>query len=188
VLQGVRIPIACLDRSRQKPVRQVSFPELRGLPRQVEAEFLLRTLGRFGGAENLDSGGRMAFQVGLQRAHRSRHGGEPVAARPQESGGIGVSVLSVTQNPDGTLTFHNQHSWVTVSGDTIETKPAAATAFPTGIQGLYAVSYTNGVVITGGTGRFANAAGKIHGWGAANLATNEIVLRYEGKVCVANPA
>lgn len=103
------------------------------------------------------------------------------------SGGIGVSVISVTQNSDGTLTFHNQHNWVTESGDTVESKPAEATAFPTGIQGLYAVSYTNGIVITGGTGKFANATGKIHVWGAANLATNEIVLRYEGKVCVANP-
>jgi len=102
------------------------------------------------------------------------------------SGGIGVSVLSVTQNPDGTLTFHNQHSWVTASGETIETKPATATAFSTGIQGLYAVSYTDGIVVTGGTGRFANARGNIRAWGAANLATNEIVLRYEGKTCSAH--
>lgn len=98
-------------------------------------------------------------------------------------GGIGVSILSVTQNPNGTVTFHNQHSWVTASGDTIETEPASATAFPTGIPGFYAVSYTSGLIVTGGTGKFANSKGTIFAWGAANLATNEIVLRYEGKIC-----
>ena len=102
------------------------------------------------------------------------------------AGGIGVSVLNITQNANGTLTFRNRHSWVTSSGDTINTKPADATAFPTGIPGLYAASYVNGLVVTGGTGKFANALGKIYSWGAVNLTANEIVLRYEGTVCFAD--
>ena len=101
------------------------------------------------------------------------------------AGGIGVTVLTVTQNPNGTLSFRNQHHWVTTTGDTIETDPAVATAFPTEIPGFYAATYANGAVVTGGTGRFASASGKINAWGAVNLTTNEIVLRYEGSVCFA---
>jgi hypothetical protein len=101
------------------------------------------------------------------------------------SGGVGVTVLALTENSGGTLTFHNQHHWVTASGDTINTDPAYATGFPTGISGLYAASYTDGIVITGGTGKFKNAHGKVYAWGAVNTATNEVVLRYEGSVCFA---
>jgi hypothetical protein len=102
------------------------------------------------------------------------------------SGGIGVTVLSLVQNSNGTLTFHNEHHWVTASGDTINTNSAYATGFPTGIAGLFAASYTNGIVVTGGTGKFKNAAGKIYAWGAVNTAKNEVVLRYEGTVCFAD--
>jgi hypothetical protein len=101
-------------------------------------------------------------------------------------GSIGVSVLSVIQNQDGSITFHNQHTWVTITGDTINVAAADATAFPTAVPGLFAASYLNGVVIKGGTGRFAKASGKINSWGAVNLANNELVLRYEGTVCFAD--
>jgi hypothetical protein len=99
------------------------------------------------------------------------------------AGGIGVKVLSVTPNPNGILVFHNQHSWVTATGDTIFTQPADVTALPTGVAGFYAASYLNGVVVTGGTGRFHNAHGRLAGWGAVDTNKNEIVLRYEGKLC-----
>jgi hypothetical protein len=102
------------------------------------------------------------------------------------AGALGVSVLNVIQNPNGSITFHNQHTWVTTTGDTIYVNPADATAFPSGVPGLYATSYIKGAVIAGGTGRFAKASGKIFSWGAVNLANNEIVLRYEGTVCFAN--
>jgi hypothetical protein len=98
------------------------------------------------------------------------------------SGGVGVTVLALTDS-GGTLTFHNQHHWVTTSGDTINTDPAYATGFPTAISGLCAASYTEGIVITGGTGKFKNAQGKVYAWGAVNTSTNEVVLRYEGSVC-----
>ncbi len=102
------------------------------------------------------------------------------------AGSVGVSVLNVTQGPNGTVIFHNQHTWVTATGDTIFTNPADATAYPTPVSGLYAASYLNGAVITGGTGRFAKASGKVYAWGAVNLANDEIVLRYEGTVCFAD--
>lgn len=101
-------------------------------------------------------------------------------------GGIGVSVLSLTENPNGTVNFHNQHHWVTSTGDTLNTNPAYATGFPTGITGLFAASYTDGIVVTGGTGKFLNATGKIYAWGAVNTANDEVVLRYQGTVCFAD--
>lgn len=103
------------------------------------------------------------------------------------SGGVGVSVLSVVGNSNGTLVFHNQHHWVTTTGDTINVESADATAFPTLISGFYAVSYTQGLMISGGTGRYQNATGKLSGWGAVDTNTNEIVLRYEGSVCFPDP-
>ena len=30
-----------------------------------------------------------------------------------------------------------------------------------------------------------NATGKIHFWGAVNIGSNEVILRYEGSVCSA---
>ena len=99
------------------------------------------------------------------------------------AGAIGVSVLSVIPNNDGTVTVHNQHHWVTSSGDTINALPADATAFPTSIAGFYAASYLHGVVINGGTGQFKNATGKVASWGAVDLNKGEVILRYEGTVC-----
>jgi hypothetical protein len=101
------------------------------------------------------------------------------------AGGIGVSILSLSENSNGTLTFHNQHRWVTTTGDTINTDSAFATGFPTTIAGFYAAIYADGVNVTGGTGRFENASGKIYAWGAVNTKDGEVVLRYEGTVCYA---
>jgi hypothetical protein len=93
--------------------------------------------------------------------------------------------LGVTQNSDGTLVFHNQHHWVTATGDTINVSPAYATAFPTSVPGFYATSYLNGAAIAGGTGRFKNAHGNVFAWGAVNTGSNELALRDEGEVCFA---
>ena len=99
-------------------------------------------------------------------------------------GGIGVKVLNFSTGPNGTLVFLNQHHWVTESGDTLYTDSAQATAFPTGIPGLYAVSYTNGITLTGGTGRFTGASGKFTGGsGSVDLYKGQLVFRYEGQVC-----
>jgi len=98
-------------------------------------------------------------------------------------GGIGVTVLSLTPGPGGVLTLHNQHHWVTTQGDTILAPPADATAYPSPQPGLYAATYANGITISGGTGRFKHATGKVFAWGAIDTTKNEVVLRYEGNVC-----
>jgi hypothetical protein len=99
------------------------------------------------------------------------------------AGGIGVTILSLNPNTDGTLTFRNQHHWVTTSGDTLLLDDAEAVGFPSGISGLYSVSYTKGLTLTGGTGRFAHAKGELSSFGAVNTTKGEVVLRYEGQVC-----
>ena len=101
------------------------------------------------------------------------------------AGSIGVSVLGITQGANGALIFHVQHTWVTTSGDTIFVKDAYITAYSSPIEGLLAGSYLDGVVITGGTGRFARATGKLSVWGAVNQTIGEVTLRYAGTVCFA---
>ena len=102
-------------------------------------------------------------------------------------GGLGVNVLSVAPGANGSTVFHNHHHWVTESGDAIFFADADATAFPSGVPGLFAASYINGINITGGTGRFAGTTGKLAVFGAVNLVQGEIVFRYQGQVCVVGP-
>ena len=103
------------------------------------------------------------------------------------AGGLGVHVNSVTPGPNGTTILHNHHYWVTVQGDTILFDDADATLFPTPVSGLFAASYLKGVVIIGGTGRFANATGNLTStYGAVDLPKGQVILRYEGHVCFAN--
>ncbi len=100
-------------------------------------------------------------------------------------GGLGVHVNSVTQGPNGTTVLHNHHHWVTEAGDTILFDDADATLFPTPVPGLYAGSYINGIKITGGTGRFENATGNLTStYGAADLNKGQVILRYQGYVCL----
>lgn len=100
-------------------------------------------------------------------------------------GGLGVSILAPpSAGPNGSIVFHNHHQWVTESGETILFADADATAFPTPAPGLLAVSYLNDVTITGGTGRYAGASGKIAVFGAVDLNKQELILRYEGQVCI----
>jgi hypothetical protein len=99
------------------------------------------------------------------------------------AGGLGVDVLGVTSGPNGATVFHNHHRWVTQAGDTIAFADADATAFPTPVNGLFAASYQSGLQITGGTGRFANASGKLALLGAVDLGQGQIVFRYSGQVC-----
>jgi hypothetical protein len=100
------------------------------------------------------------------------------------AGGLGVHVLSQEAGPNGTLLITVQHHWVTESGDTVGLDQATVTLFPTAVRGFYAASYLDGVNLNAsGTGRLAGASGKIYGWGAANFATGQLVLRYSGRVC-----
>src|SRR4051812_211942 len=71
------------------------------------------------------------------------------AATGDLNGGLGVTVQSVTPGPNGAIVFHNQHHWVTESGATLSLQDADATAFPTSVPPLVAISYTQGVQVTG---------------------------------------
>ena len=101
------------------------------------------------------------------------------------SGGLGVSVLSVTPGSGGGPTiYHVHHHWVTTTGDTLSFKDADLSAFPTGVSGVVLAKYVDGVMLTpGGTGRFANASGTLAVFGAVDLNQGQLTLRYSGKIC-----
>jgi hypothetical protein len=97
-------------------------------------------------------------------------------------GAVAATVLNVTPNTDGTVSFSVQHHWVTEDGDTINIDPATAVTMPLS-QTLFAViKYP--VHISGGTGKFAGATGDLNNIGEADLVAGT-VFRYSGKICYA---
>ena len=103
------------------------------------------------------------------------------AATGDLKGGIGVDILSSSSGPNGSTIFHNQHHWVTESGDTIFLGAADVTAIPTFVPGLFAANYPN-IPVLGGTGRFAGAHGNITAFGAVDMNQGHIILRYQGNI------
>jgi hypothetical protein len=100
------------------------------------------------------------------------------------SGGLGVSVLSVTPGSGGGPSIYTvHHHWVTTTGDTLLFKDAELSAFPTGVTGVVLAEYLNGVELMGGTGRYANATGTLAAFGAVDLNQLQLTLRYSGKIC-----
>ena len=95
-------------------------------------------------------------------------------------GAVGVAVLAVAGN-----VLHNHHHWVTDTGDTIFFKDADLTLLSTSTPGLFVGDYFSGIYITGGTGTFENATGKISAFGAIDENKGQLTLRYEGTVCFA---
>lgn len=93
-------------------------------------------------------------------------------------GAVGVAVLAIAGN-----ILHNHHHWVTDTGDTIFFKDADLTLLATGIPGLFAGDYLSGIYVTGGTGGFEGATGKISAFGAVDENKGQLTLRYEGTVC-----
>jgi hypothetical protein len=104
-------------------------------------------------------------------------------------GGIGVYFLSITGVGTSNVVAKVHHHWVTEAGDTIFADNATANAFQVGtLAGVYGVgddSYT--VNISGGTGRFAGATGKLSLIGVLDTSQGKIVLRYQGTVCFVQP-
>ena len=96
-------------------------------------------------------------------------------------GAIGVEILNQSSGPGGTTVFSVHHFWVTEAGDTIFVEPAQLTAAPVA-PGLFAV-VTYPVSISGGTGRFKGASGKLNVIGEADFNAGHIGLRYDGEVC-----
>jgi hypothetical protein len=79
-----------------------------------------------------------------------------------------------------------QHYWVTAAGDTINFKPAVLTPTPTSNPYVVAVQWGGyRSMITGGTGKFAEATGHLDYFGLADFKALTLVLRYRGEVCFA---
>jgi hypothetical protein len=100
-------------------------------------------------------------------------------------GAVSATLLGVTPAADGTTVFSVQHHWTTDTGDSIFSDVAQASALPVA-PGLFAiVSYP--VTITGGTGKFAGAAGTVENIGEVDLNALHTVFRYQGDVCFQTP-
>jgi hypothetical protein len=94
-------------------------------------------------------------------------------------GAVGTDILDINGN-----VFHVQPHWVTDAGDTIFFKDAYATNFSTSDPNNRVLAdYLNGIDITGGTGAFEGALGRIFAFGAADLKLGHVTFRYEGTVC-----
>ena len=93
-------------------------------------------------------------------------------------GALGVQIVSAS--PDFT-SITVQHHWVTEDGETLNF--GETTLHGTYVsQTLLAVTEYK-VSLSGGTGRFANATGKLSSIGEIDFATGHAVLRYSGTVC-----
>ena len=97
------------------------------------------------------------------------------------AGAISATVQGIAPGPNGTTVFTIQHQWITEAGDTIQTAVAEATAASLAPNLFGIVSYP--VTITGGTGRFAGATGRVQNIGSVDLSTLRTVFRYRGVVC-----
>ena len=104
-------------------------------------------------------------------------------------GGVVIYVLP----PTSTMPIRVHGNWVTESGVTIYTAEADATpgAPITGsltdgtMFNVSAAIYKDGLKITGGTGRFKGASGKLKLlFGAGDSVNGQFIFRYQGTICV----
>lgn len=99
------------------------------------------------------------------------------------AGSVTASFTATPQN-DGSIALALQHIFVTERGDSLTTHDTGLLVPVPGATGVYrmTVQYT----ITGGTGRFAGAAGTLrnHGEAVLNSTPPQLTLRYSGQVCV----
>ena len=103
-------------------------------------------------------------------------------------GAVSATLLGISSGGNETTIFTVQHHWVTETGDTIVMDVATATAAAVPqAPGLFAIiSYP--VTISGGTGRFAGASGRLENMGSVDLTTQRTVFRYVGEVCFQSPS
>jgi hypothetical protein len=103
------------------------------------------------------------------------------------SGDLQGSVAATILGQDGQGNYLVQHYWVTSAGETILLKEAVLKPVATSDPNVVAVLWGNySSDILGGTGKFANATGKIDYFGIADFKELTLVLRYRGKVCYAS--
>ncbi len=109
------------------------------------------------------------------------------------SGDLRGSVAATILGGSASAGYDVQHYWVTASGDTItfnvaHLKPGAVTRYGASAAAgdLVAVGWGDYVsVISGGTGKYANATGSLEYFGLADFTNLTLVLRYRGQVCYA---
>jgi hypothetical protein len=100
------------------------------------------------------------------------------------TGDLQGSVAATIKGQDSKGNFLVQHYWVTSAGETIILKEAVLTPVFTNDPNVVAVPWGNySVDILGGTGKFANATGRLNGFGLVDFKEMTLVLRYRGKVC-----
>lgn len=100
-------------------------------------------------------------------------------------GDLQGSVAATIVGQDTSGNFLLQHYWVTSSGETILFKVATLIPVSTSQPGVVPVLWGNySSEISGGTGKFKNATGKLEYFGIADFNQNTLVLRYRGKVCL----
>jgi hypothetical protein len=96
-------------------------------------------------------------------------------------GSVAAKVLP-GRNLDGSLNL--QHYWITDSGETILFKPAALRGTDTGDLNVVAVLWGKYISeISGGTGKYQGATGKLEYFGLADFKALTLVLRYRGEIC-----
>jgi len=108
-------------------------------------------------------------------------------------GDLKGSVAATILGGSASAGYDVQHYWVTASGDTIKfnvahLKPGIVTRYGAGAPAadLVAVGWGDYVsVISGGTGKYANATGSLSYFGLADFTNLTLVLRYSGQVCYA---
>ena len=98
-------------------------------------------------------------------------------------GAVAATILNVTQNSDGTVSFTVQHHFVNDSGDTITFAKATALTMPLSATRFAILDYP--VHINGGTGKYTNAIADLDSIGEVDLGSGQTVFRYTGKLCLA---
>ena len=100
------------------------------------------------------------------------------------SGDLQGSVAATIKGQDAQGDYLVQHYWVNTAGETILLKQAVLKPVATNDPNVVAVLWGNySSDILGGTGKFANATGRIDYFGIADFKERTLVLRYRGRVC-----
>ncbi|HXL25903.1 MAG TPA: hypothetical protein VN952_04440 [Chthoniobacterales bacterium] len=138
--------------------------------------FLCLGLSVFGQCVHV--GGGIITNVGVISADRTLG-----TATGDLGGAIGVQIISQSPGPGGTTVLTVHHFWVTESGDTIFVDPAQLTAKLVAPNLFAVVTYP--LSISGGTGKFKGATGKLKAIGEVDFNDGQVGLRYSGRVCFA---
>jgi hypothetical protein len=97
------------------------------------------------------------------------------------AGAVSARILEQAPGPNGTVLVKVQHFHVTATGDTVLYEPATMTGKEVAPGRVAVLDYP--VRISGGTGRFEGATGKLNAIGEADFNLGQASMRYSGTVC-----